>query len=64
MSTDLGTLKTSNNPDVEVTRFFGGTSRGLCLQLTQRTDRGWQHVQLDVPQLLALTKLMQQMEDV
>ena len=50
MSTDLRTVPTT---DIQQTRFFGGTSRGTCIQLTPP----WQsqgHIQLTREQAGAL----------
>lgn len=49
MSTELK----SSNADINLTRFFGGKDRGVCVQITT----GWQeHIQLTRQQALRLSK--------
>lgn len=67
MSTNLKTLTTSANPDVQVTAFSGGRYRGRMVQLNQTAAEyntpgrfTKQSVQLDRVQVEALVKQLQE----
>ena len=42
MSTEIGTLKKSGsrNVDLQLTRYYGGRDKGVCIQLTAEMEEG------------------------
>ena len=57
MSTELGRIENtgSRGGEMMVTRYFGGTKVGPCLQLSAQQERGdWGYVQLSASDIVAL----------
>ena len=56
MSTELKTVNTTRNGEVSLAQFAGGTSAGLCLQLTSKggAAHGFSTLQLTRKDALAL----------
>lgn len=61
MSKELGTIINKNNPErnISVTRFWGGDSQGISVQLTQKMEDGTTgYVQLNLSDLLNLIPVL------
>ncbi len=56
MSTNLKPVTSAIN-ELKLTRFFGGQSNGVCLQISQRDGRGnWGYIQLNKKDMRRLAK--------
>jgi len=58
MSTDLGILKQSNGKEILITRFYGGESDGVCVQLTKMGSG--RYIQLSGSDLITLIPILQE----
>jgi len=61
MSTEIGTLKKSGsrNVDLQLTRYYGGTDNGVCIQLTAEMQEGRTgYVQLSAKDIVTLIPIL------
>jgi len=61
MSTEIGTLKKtgSRNVDLHINRYFGGSRKGVCVQLTAKMEEGHTgYVQLSKEDILNLLPIL------
>jgi hypothetical protein len=61
MSTEIGTLRNtgSRNVDMNITRYYGGKDKGVCVQLTAEMEEGRAgYVQLSAKDLRYLISIL------
>jgi hypothetical protein len=60
MSTELEKIKTKDNKEIQLTRFYGGDKQGVCVQITTINSLNYNYFQLNVKQIKKLIRILQE----